>query len=83
MDQVVQIVGALLILAAFAGVQTGRWPPRALHTLLLNLIGALILSGVAASNRDWGFLMLEGVWSVVSLAGLIGLVRTRRTPPLG
>ena len=77
MDQVAQVIGALLILTAFAGVQTGRMEPRALPSLSLNFIGAAILTVVALQARDWGFLMLEGVWTLVSAAGLIGLARKR------
>jgi hypothetical protein len=34
--------------------------------LTLNLVGAGVLSVVAAIDSDWGFLLLEGVWTLVS-----------------
>jgi hypothetical protein len=65
-DQVAQIVGALLVLAGYVGGQAGRLDPHSLWYLMLNLVGAGVLSVVAAIDSDWGFLLLEGVWTLVS-----------------
>ena len=70
MDQVVQIVGALLILSAFAAAQFGAMDPHSRLYLGLNLIGSAILAALALRERQWGFLLLESVWAVVSLWGL-------------
>jgi membrane-bound ClpP family serine protease len=77
-DQVVQVVGALLILVAFAGVQFGRVDPRSLTYLWLNLVGSAILAVLAYVESQWGFLLLEGVWALVSAHGLIQASRSRR-----
>ena len=66
MDQVVQIAGALLILAAFAAQQTGRMQADSRTYLVLNVIGAGILTGLAYHEEQWGFLLLESVWTLVS-----------------
>ena len=66
MDQVVQIVGALLILAAFAGAQFGRLDQSSLSYLWLNLVGSVVLAGLAYYEEQWGFLLLEFVWALVS-----------------
>lgn len=76
-DQLVQIAGALLILAAFAGAQFGRLDPRSLSYLWLNLVGAVILGILAAYEEQLGFLLLETVWAIVSLVGLIQVLRER------
>lgn len=75
MDQVVQIVGALLILAAFAATQFGRMDPHSRSYLVLNLVGSGILAGLAWKERQWGFLLLEFVWALVSLWGLVKVLR--------
>ena len=69
----VQIGGALLILAAFALLQAGVLSPKALSYLLLNLIGALVLAVDAYIEEQWGFLLLEGVWAVIAAWSLVRL----------
>jgi len=81
MDQVPQVAGAVLILAAFIAAQRGVMSQHARAYLLLNAIGAGILTGVAYHERDWGFFMLEVVWTAVSVWGLIQLARGRA--PMG
>ena len=77
MDQVVQLVGAFLILLAYALAQLGALGARGVPFLLLNLGGALILAASAWHEDQWGFLVLELAWAVVSAAGLFG----RRSEP--
>ncbi|MGI8804357.1 MAG: CBU_0592 family membrane protein, partial [Thermoleophilaceae bacterium] len=42
MDQLIQIVGAVLILIAFIAAQAGRLSPHALSYVVLNLVGSLV-----------------------------------------
>jgi hypothetical protein len=79
MDQVVQVIGALLILVAFAAAQFGALNQRSRLYLVLNLVGSAVLTLVAGREEQWGFLLLEGVWAVVSLWGLVRVQRGR--PP--
>jgi hypothetical protein len=80
MAQVAQITGALLILGGFVGSQRGMLSPHALAYLALNFAGSAVLTVVALAGSDWGFLLLEGVWAVVSLWGLAGLAGRRARP---
>jgi len=78
--QLVQVAGALLILAAFAATQFDRLEPHSRPYLVLNVAGSLILTVLAWSERQYGFLLLEAVWALISLWGLAQVLRGR-TPP--
>lgn len=75
MDQVIQVVGALLILAGFAAAQFGRLRLDSRTYLVLNLVGSAVLTYLAWHERQWGFLLLEAVWAAVSLWSLARVVR--------
>jgi hypothetical protein len=75
MDQLVQVVGAILILVAFAASQLGAMDQHSRSYLALNLVGSLILAVLAWIERQWGFLLLETVWAIVSLWGLRSSLR--------
>lgn len=65
------VVGACLILLAFAWLQLGRWQARDPAYLWANLLGAGLLSVVAWLEQQWGFLLLEGVWTLVAAHSLV------------
>jgi hypothetical protein len=75
MDQVIQVIGALLILSAFAAVQFDRMRTDSQLYLTLNLIGSAILAVLALNSSQWGFVLLEGVWAIVSAIGLAAAMR--------
>jgi hypothetical protein len=84
--QLIQVVGSLLILVPFGLAQMGRLDARSRTSLLLNLAGSSILAGDAAAGSQWGFLILEGAWAIVSATGLVrrrrtGLEAARSVPP--
>lgn len=80
MDQYIQIIGAVLVLLGYALGQLGRIDPRSKGYLLLNLVGAGLLALAAFWGRQWGFLVLNGTWAVISL---VNLVRTSAASPDG
>jgi hypothetical protein len=66
MGQVIQIIGALIILGAFAANQLGELRTDSRLYLLLNLIGSVVLCILAVAEGQLGFILLEGVWAAVS-----------------
>jgi hypothetical protein len=55
MDQVIQVVGALLILAGFAAAQFGWLRVDSRTYLLLNLAGSAVLAYLAGTRTSWAF----------------------------
>lgn len=72
---VLQLIGALLIVSGFVFSQAGKLDPRAYPYQIINLVGAVILTVLAYQDRRWGFVLLEGVWTVISLVSLFMLMR--------
>jgi hypothetical protein len=79
MGMAVQIVGSLLVLAGFAFSQYNVLHPKSFPYLLVNAIGAGLLALDAAVAKQWGFLLLEGTWTIVSVVGLVSIMIGR--PP--
>ena len=77
MIQLISVAGALLILLPFAGSQLGRLSPHSLAYQVMNLVGAAALTMVAVIEVQYGFILLEGTWTIMSAIGL-GRVLTRR-----
>jgi hypothetical protein len=74
MVQAISIVGAILILAAYAGNQLKALDSSTALYVILNLVGAAILAAVAALEDQWGFLLLEGVWTLIAAFAAIRLI---------
>ena len=67
MIQLISVVGALAILIAYAANQLRYIGPSNLSYALLNFAGSVVLAVVAVLEEQWGFLLLEGIWALVSL----------------
>ncbi len=79
-ELLVEVTGAILILVAFALAQFRGLDRHGSPYLVLNLVGAALLTVSAATHRQWGFLLLQGVWALVALWGLFGFFRRREAP---
>ena len=75
MEQIIQVAGALLILAAYIGGQFGRLDGTSWSYLVLNLAGSIVLAVLAWLDADYGFLLLEGVWAIVTTWSIIAKLR--------
>ena len=72
MSQFLQVAGALLLLSGFIAAQLGMTTDKSVQYLVLNAVGGALLAVLAFIGRDWGFLILEGTWAVVSAISLRG-----------
>jgi hypothetical protein len=70
-DLVLQLLGAILIVSAFVLSQTGRMDARSYLYIVLNLVGGAILAVLAYQQARWGFVLLEGTWTIISLISLV------------
>jgi hypothetical protein len=78
MVQAVSIAGAILILLPFAASQFGKLTTASLAYQVMNLIGSAALTAVAVIESQYGFILLEGTWALVSLAGLVRVLGQAR-----
>jgi hypothetical protein len=72
---VISVLGALAILVAYAANQFGWIKPSQLSYTVANFVGAGILTVVAVVDRQVGFVLLQGGWTLVSLWGIITILR--------
>jgi hypothetical protein len=75
MSQIVQVFGSLMVLAGFALAQWNVLDQKSLSYLILNAVGSAVLAVIALIERQWGFLLLGGVWAIVSVVGLVQVLR--------
>lgn len=76
--QILATLGACLVLLAYWTQQRGIFLPTHRLYLSMNLVGASLMTFVAIHDRRLGFILLEGIWALVSLYGLIRISWQRR-----
>lgn len=75
-----EFAGALGILVPFALFQLGRTTQHSLPYLLLNLVGSGLLTVLAWLHHQWGFVVLQGAWTLVTAWSLARLPRRPAEP---
>jgi len=78
MDQAIQLAGAVLVLLGYILSQSGRVDGNARSYLIINLVGSGCLAIAAAIGHQWGFLLLNGTWAVISAVNLVRGVLGKR-----
>lgn len=73
--QGISLVAACIVLYAFYMQQQGAWLSTDPRYLGCNFVGTAVLTVVAWIGSQWGFVLVEAIWAVVSFRGLM---RTRR-----
>ena len=77
--QAMSVIGAVLVLAAYFALQRGWLRGEDRLFSLLNFVGAGMLTWVAIEDRRVGFILLEGMWALLSLPGTVrGRARAER-----
>jgi hypothetical protein len=71
MYEVVQVVGSLLILAAFVAAQLRRLDQSSYRYLIANAVGSVVLTVTAVVRLEWGFILLEGAWALMSIYSMV------------
>jgi hypothetical protein len=75
--QVISIIGALMVLVAYAGHQI-KWLRADMYSYqLLNLCGGAALFLAAITTRQAGLIIMEGAWTVISAGGLWRVLMSR------
>ena len=69
--QLISFLGALLILIAYVGHQMNWINARSAAYSILNATGSAILCWIALHPFQIGFIVLEGVWTLISLWALV------------
>jgi hypothetical protein len=68
--QATSLAGAFLILFAYAAHQAGKMSRETPVYHVTNALGGGLLLVVAVAASQAGFIVLEGVWTLISLAAL-------------
>jgi hypothetical protein len=68
--QIASFVGALLIQVAYVGHQMGWMDSRKAGYNVLNAVGSAILAYIAFHPFQFGFVLLEVVWVLISVYAL-------------
>lgn len=74
----IEFLGAAAILVPFALVQARATTAHSWLYLVLNLLGAAALTWTALAHAQYGFVILQAAWFVVTAVGMIRRPRRGR-----
>ncbi|HSA62637.1 MAG TPA: hypothetical protein VLE03_10400 [Nitrospiraceae bacterium] len=77
--QFMSVIGALMVLSAYALIQSGIWRELDPGYLALNILGSLLLGVVAIADQRVGFILLEFAWAGLGLVGVVRAIKARKT----
>ena len=69
--QTISLLGAALILVGYVGLQLGRFTREDRLFNALNFFGSALLTWVAMADWRIGFVLLEAIWALLSLPGML------------
>ncbi len=78
--QIISVIGALMVLAAYGLIQSGVWRELDAGYLALNIVGSLLLGIVAIADQRIGFILLEFAWAGIGCIGVARALRARKSP---
>jgi hypothetical protein len=78
-DQILSLVGAALLLGAYALQAVTSDGAYKKTYLTMNLFGSAALTVTAVVNSQIGFIILEGIWAVISAFSLTKVFMQRRS----
>ncbi len=80
--QIVGLLGPLFLLGAYALLSSGRLMATSPLYQILNLLGASVMVWVGIVTNVWSVWVLNGVWCLIAVFGLIRITRQRKAEAL-
>lgn len=78
--QILSVIGALFLLGAYLALQAGWLRRASLKFQLSNLLGGAALLVVAVADVRWGFILLNGTWTLIAAFAIVALARGKQPP---
>ncbi|HYX33246.1 MAG TPA: hypothetical protein VE954_09040 [Oligoflexus sp.] len=76
-DQLLSLVGAALLLSAYALQSLATDGAYKKTCVVMNLLGSVALTITAVVNNQIGFILLEGIWAIISAWSLVRIMLKR------
>lgn len=65
-------IGVALVILAYFLVSFEIIEPKNILYSVMNLFGAIFIIGSSLDNRDWQPIVLNAIWALIALAGIVG-----------